>query len=73
MPTDSSFPVLTANLDLRGELFQANKNSWVPVLKRFEEALKQVAAEGNEVSLKRHQTRGQLLRKYIDVFPVWMI
>ncbi|OGE51477.1 hypothetical protein PENARI_c013G03228 [Penicillium arizonense] len=61
MPTDSSFPVLTANLDLRGELFQANKNSWVPVLKRFEEALKQVSAEGNEVSLKRHQTRGQLL------------
>jgi aspartate aminotransferase-like enzyme len=73
MPTDSSFPVLTANLDLRGELFQANKNSWVPVLKRFEEALKQVSAEGNEVSLKRHQTRGQLLRKYIDVCPLWMI
>jgi hypothetical protein len=64
MVTESSFPVLTANLDLRGELYQANKKLWEPVLKRFENALRQVSAEGNEVSLKRHQSRGQLLRKY---------
>jgi hypothetical protein len=64
MVTESSFPVLTANLDLRGELYQANKKLWEPVLKKFENALQQVSAEGNEVSLKRHQSRGQLLRKY---------
>lgn len=63
MATESSFPVVNANLDLRGELFQANKESWTSVLEKFENALKQVSAEGNEVSLRRHQTRGQLLRK----------
>lgn len=65
MATETSFPVASANLDLRGELFQANKESWKPVLERFEDALKQVSAEGNEISLRRHQTRGQLLRKSI--------
>ncbi|KAJ5683495.1 hypothetical protein N7462_006660 [Penicillium macrosclerotiorum] len=61
MATQSSYPALSVNLDLRGELFQANKNSWAPVLERFEKALKQVSAEGNDISLKRHQNRGQLL------------
>lgn len=63
MVTESSFPVHFANLDLRGELFQANKKSWEPVLEIFEDALKHVSSEGNDVSLKRHQGRGQLLRK----------
>ncbi|KAJ6114931.1 hypothetical protein N7486_000709 [Penicillium sp. IBT 16267x] len=61
MMTESLFPVLSSNLDLQGELFQANRKSWGPVLERFENALKQVSAEGNDVSLKRHQGRGQLL------------
>lgn len=61
MATESSYPALSANLDLRGEQFQANKESWTPVLDTFEKALKQVSAEGNDVSLQRHQTRGQLL------------
>lgn len=63
MMTDSLFPVVSSSLDLKGQLFQANKKSWEPVLERFENSLKQVSAEGNEVSLKRHQGRGQLLRK----------
>lgn len=63
MATESSFPVLSANLDLRGQMFQANKKSWKPVLERFEDCLRQVSAEGNDVSLKRHQSRGQLLRE----------
>lgn len=63
MATESSYPTLTAKLDLRGEQFRANKENWIPVLEKFEEALKQVSAEGNDVSLRRHQTRGQLLRK----------
>lgn len=67
MATESSFPVVRANLDLRGELFQANKESWAPVLEKFEHALKQVSAEGNDVSLRRHQSRGQLLRKWTDL------
>ncbi|CEJ56597.1 Putative Carboxyl transferase [Penicillium brasilianum] len=61
MATESSYPTLSAKLDLRGEQFRANKDSWVPVLEKFEDALKQVSAEGNDVSLRRHQTRGQLL------------
>ncbi|KAF9250419.1 hypothetical protein DTO013E5_5556 [Penicillium roqueforti] len=61
MATESSFPVANTNIDLRGSQFQANKESWTPVLDRFEEALKQVSAEGNDVSLRRHISRGQLL------------
>lgn len=64
MATESSYPTLSAKLDLRGEQFRANKDSWVPVLEKFEDALKQVSAEGNDVSLRRHQTRGQLLRMF---------
>jgi hypothetical protein len=64
MATESSYPTLSAKLDLRGDQFRANKESWVPVLEKFEDALKQVSAEGNDVSLRRHQTRGQLLRKF---------
>lgn len=65
MAIESSYPALSANLDLRGEQFQANKESWTPVLDTFEKALKQVSAEGNDVSLQRHQTRGQLLREFL--------
>ena len=64
MATESSFPVANTNIDLRGAQFQANKESWTPVLDRFEEALKQVSAEGNDVSLRRHISRGQLLREF---------
>jgi hypothetical protein len=64
MATESSYPALSAKLDLRGEQFRANKESWVLVLEKFEDALKQVSAEGNDISLRRHQTRGQLLRKF---------
>ncbi|KAJ5474927.1 hypothetical protein N7475_004493 [Penicillium sp. IBT 31633x] len=61
MATESSFPVFNTKIDLRGEQFQANKDSWTPVLDQFEDALKQVSIEGNDLSLKRHQSRGQLL------------
>lgn len=63
MATESSFPIVSSNVNLRGPQFQANKESWTPVLDRFEEVLKQVSAEGNDISLRRHQGRGQLLRK----------
>lgn len=62
---ESSFPAVSPTLDLRGEQFIANRKSWEPVLEKFEKALKDVSAEGNDVSLKRHQSRGQLLRKCI--------
>lgn len=64
MAAESSFPVANTNIDLRGPQFRENKESWIPVLDRFEEALKQVSAEGNDISLRRHQGRGQLLRKF---------
>lgn len=64
MATESSYPIISANLDLRGDQFQANKAGWVPIINKFEDALKQVAVEGNEVSVLRHQRRGQLLRTF---------
>ena len=62
MATESTYPVISSRLDLRAKHLQQNKADWGDILIRFEEALKRVAAEGNEVSLNRHQSRGQLLR-----------
>lgn len=61
MATASSYPVLSSHLDLRGQQFQSNQEAWVPVLERFEHSLEKVSDEGNEGSLRRHQSRGQLL------------
>ncbi|KAL2004687.1 hypothetical protein VTN00DRAFT_3215 [Thermoascus crustaceus] len=61
--TAQSFPVVQSRLDLRGAIFQANRESWKPVLDRFEAALKDVSSEGTEASLSRHQERGQLLAR----------
>jgi acetyl-CoA carboxylase carboxyltransferase component len=56
------FPVQISRLDLAGKLFRQNEEDWKPVLERFERNLQQIASEGDEVSLTRHQSRGQLLR-----------
>lgn len=61
MATASSYPVLNSHLDLRGQQFQSNQEAWIPVLERFEHSLEKVSDEGNESSIHRHQTRGQLL------------
>ncbi|KAJ5989532.1 ClpP/crotonase [Penicillium waksmanii] len=63
MTTGSSYPSISANLDLRGEQYQSNKEGWTPILDKFEDALKQVSVEGNDASLLRHQRRGQLLHQ----------
>jgi hypothetical protein len=60
--TESLYPVVTSKLNLGGQQFQTNRENWKPVLEQFEEALGQVSAEGNDISLRRHQGRGQLLR-----------
>ena len=62
MAFQTAFPALTSSLDLRGEQFRTNKAAWTPVLKRFQDALKATAVEGNERSLEKHRKRGQLLR-----------
>ncbi|KAJ5235730.1 uncharacterized protein N7469_004898 [Penicillium citrinum] len=61
MASESSYPIINTNVDLRGEQFLANRASWDPILDKFEDALQKVAVEGNESSLRRHQSRGQLL------------
>ncbi|KAL4916368.1 carboxyl transferase domain-containing protein [Aspergillus aurantiobrunneus] len=61
MATESVYPVLRSRLDLRAKHLQQNKADWEDILTGFEEVLKQVSAEGNKVSLNRHQSRGQLL------------
>ncbi|KAE8373929.1 carboxyl transferase domain-containing protein [Aspergillus bertholletiae] len=47
--------------DVRSQQHRANKKAWASVLEKFENALEQVAAEGSEKSLARHQHRGQVL------------
>ncbi|PWY65930.1 ClpP/crotonase [Aspergillus eucalypticola CBS 122712] len=61
MATQSSFPPLQSTLDLNNPQYRANRETWKTVLDKFEEALEQVCAEGNDASLARHQKRGQLL------------
>ncbi|KAL4985894.1 ClpP/crotonase-like domain-containing protein [Aspergillus falconensis] len=56
-PTSGCFPAIATESVFPGP----NKADWEDILARFEEALKRVSAEGNEVSLNRHQSRGQLL------------
>ncbi|KAL4890267.1 carboxyl transferase domain-containing protein [Aspergillus ambiguus] len=63
MTSTSSYPALSSHLDLRGEHFKKNRDSWAPVLEKFETNLRQAAAEGNKVSTDRHQSRGQLLAR----------
>lgn len=66
--TAQSFPVVQSRLDLRGQIFQANRESWKPVLDRFEAALRDVSSEGTEASLSRHQERGQLLGTSVPIY-----
>ena len=61
MASESLFPVFNSKLDLRGQQFRQNETAWAPVLERFEAALGEVAAEGTDHSMRRHQSRGQLL------------
>ncbi|KAL3479635.1 carboxyl transferase domain-containing protein [Aspergillus californicus] len=61
MSTESIYPHIPSTLDLRAPQYQANREQWKSVMDQFEDALKQVSAEGNAHSLERHQARGQLL------------
>ncbi|KAL4738929.1 ClpP/crotonase [Aspergillus similis] len=56
-----SFPPLRSKIDLTNPQYRSNRETWNTVLEKFEEALEQISAEGNDVSLARHQARGQLL------------
>lgn len=57
----SSLPVVNAVLDLRNQQCQSNREAWLPVLEKFETALREVSGEGDPKSLSRQQQRGQLL------------
>lgn len=63
MATFEGFPVVESLLDLRGDVFQANREGWSPVLKEFEDNATQSATQGTAHSVQRHQTKGQLLAR----------
>ena len=63
MEAPHTFPIVAAALDLRGEQYAENRNSWTPVIERHEASLQQVASEGSSESTSRHQFRGQILAR----------
>ena len=63
-----SLPVVNAVRDLSSEQSRSNRESWRPILERFEAALKDVSAQGDEKSLSRQQGRGQLLGTHTSLF-----
>ncbi|KAK0389170.1 hypothetical protein NLU13_2745 [Sarocladium strictum] len=63
MSAHLSFAAQASTANLKDPASQANQDSWGQILERLEENLQAVSAEGTEVSLKRHQERGQLLAR----------
>ena len=61
MATRASFPVMQSMFDLGSSQSQSNRESWKPILDKFEASLKSVSAEGDGRSMARQQERGQLL------------
>ncbi|KAJ4264593.1 hypothetical protein NW764_015922 [Fusarium oxysporum] len=55
------FPIIQSAVDSRRPEFQANRDKWTTIIDELEANLCQVASEGNEASLNKHQQRGQLL------------
>lgn len=63
MSRSHALPVVEASINLRQDAFKANKEAWKPVMSEFEKNLKTTVAEGSAQSMKRHQSRGQLLAR----------
>ncbi|EXJ77043.1 hypothetical protein A1O3_10201 [Capronia epimyces CBS 606.96] len=42
---------------------KSNREAWAPVLDKYEGFLKDTTSEGTDISLRRHQARGQLLAR----------
>jgi hypothetical protein len=57
----NELPVVESTLDLRGNQFKLNLESWQPIIEKFEAASKYVTSEATSSSLLKHQSRGQLL------------
>jgi acetyl-CoA carboxylase carboxyltransferase component len=54
-------PVLTSNLDLRGNAYQENRQAMLERLTELESALRQARGGGGEKYVTRHHARGKLL------------
>lgn len=63
MSRPQALPVVEASIDLRQEPFEANREAWKSVMEEFEANLKATVAEGSAQSMKRHQSRAQLLAR----------
>jgi hypothetical protein len=63
MSANLCFAEQFSNVNLKDSVSNDNREKWRPILDQFDTNLEAVAAEGDEVSLARHQERGQLLRK----------
>ncbi|KAH8691355.1 carboxyl transferase [Talaromyces proteolyticus] len=63
MAQTNAFPVIDSKVNLRSPQFEANVESWKPIIQKFEDALRTTAGEGTQKSLSRHQSRGQVLAR----------
>lgn len=57
----NAFPVVNSAVNTRLPQCQANLEAWRPMLEKFQDALKTSAVEGNQKSLSKHISRGQVL------------
>ncbi|KAG9770212.1 carboxyl transferase, partial [Aureobasidium melanogenum] len=61
MTTIDAFPAIESKPNSLDAQSKANRDAWAPVLEQYEKNLQATTSEGTEISLKRHQARGQLL------------
>ncbi|KAL2434164.1 putative biotin-dependent acyl-coenzyme A carboxylase beta2 subunit [Exophiala dermatitidis] len=63
MTTMDAFPAIESKPNSLDAQSKANREAWAPVLEQYEKNLQATTSEGTEISLKRHQARGQLLAR----------
>ncbi|KAL2434140.1 putative biotin-dependent acyl-coenzyme A carboxylase beta2 subunit [Exophiala dermatitidis] len=63
MTTIDAFPAIESKPNSLDAQSKANRDAWAPVLEQYEKNLQATTSEGTEISLKRHQARGQLLAR----------
>ena len=57
------FPNIESGIDLRGDQYSANRETWKSVLTNYQSNATWCASQGSAESQERHQSRGQLLAR----------
>ena len=71
MTTIDAFPAIESKPNSLDAQSKANRDAWAPVLEQYEKNLQATTSEGTEISLKRHQARGQLLGMFQAFVHLW--